>query len=106
MNKSRLMMTAGLFAVAATIAATQARAEFKAELKTDVKAKNVAQIGVSYGSGSVVQNNIGGIASNGLKNATIKLDTKVKTGNVIQVGVGYMGSSMQSNMGSVSINAK
>ena len=106
MNKSRLMMTAGLFAVTAITICTQVRAEFKAELKSNVQAKSVTQIGVSYGNGSVVQNNIGGIASNGLKNATIKLKTKVNTGNVVQIGVGYMGTSMQSNVGSVSINAK
>jgi hypothetical protein len=106
MNKSLLMLTAGLFAVTATIVTTQARAEFKAELKTDVKAKNVTQVGISYGKGSVVQNNVGGIAANGLGNATIKLDTKVKTGNVVQVGVAYMGTSMQSNLGSVTVNAK
>ncbi len=106
MNKSHLMMQAGLFALTATIVSTQAHAEFKAELKTDVKANNVTQVGISYGKGSVVQNNIAGIATNGLGNATIKLNTKVNTGNVTQVGVAYMGTSMQSNLGSVTINAK
>jgi hypothetical protein len=106
MNKFYLVMTAGLLAMTATIISTQARAEFKAELKTDVKAKHVTQVGISYGKGSVVQNNIAGIAANGLANANIKLNTKVKTGNVTQVGVAYMGTSMQSNLGSVTINAK
>jgi hypothetical protein len=106
MNKSNLMITAGLFAIAASIVATQARAEFKAELKTSVEARSVTQVGISYGKGSVVQNNVGGIAANGLANANIKLNTKVKTGNVTQVGVAYMGTSMQSNLGSVTINAK
>jgi hypothetical protein len=100
------MLTAMFFAAAGTVAALDARAEFKAELKSDVKAKTVTQVGVSYGRGSVVQNNIGGIATNGIKNAKIKLDTKVNTGSVTQVGVGYMGTQMQSNLGSVSINAK
>jgi hypothetical protein len=104
MNKSRLMI-ALLFA-AGGIAATQVRAEFKAELKSKVEAKNVTQVGISYGSGSVVQNNIGGIATNGVKNANVKLKTEVKTGSVTQVGIGVYGTSMQSNVGAVNVNAK
>jgi hypothetical protein len=106
MNKSRLMI-AMLFAVAGVAVTTAARAEFKAELNSKVEAKNVTQIGIAaLGTGSTVQNNVGGIATNGVKNANLKLKTEVKTGSITQIGIGVYGTSMQSNVGAVTVNAK
>jgi uncharacterized protein YlzI (FlbEa/FlbD family) len=95
-----------LFVAAAALAVTgSAFAEFKAEVKTEIKADKVNQIGLAAGQKSVVQNSVGGVATNGLKDANIKLDSKIEAKNINQIGLAAGKSAVvQNNLGSVTAN--
>lgn len=100
MKAIQALIAAATFAIAGS-----AFAEFKAEVKTEVTAKNLTQIGVAAGKNAVVQNSVGGVASNGIKNANIKLDSKVEAKNLTQIGVAAgKGAVVQNNIGAVTLN--
>jgi peptidyl-tRNA hydrolase len=102
MKAIQALIAAATFAIAGS-----AFAEFKAEVKTEIEAKTVTQVGLAVGKSSVVQNGIGGVNTNGLKNADIKLDSKIKAGTITQVGLAVgQKAVVQNNLGSVQANAQ
>jgi hypothetical protein len=102
MKAIKVLVAAATFAVAGS-----AFAEFKAEVKTDIKAGTVTQVGIAAGKNAVVQNSVGGVATNGIKNADVKLDSKINAKTLTQVGIAAgKGAVVQNNLGAVTANAK
>jgi hypothetical protein len=100
MKTIQILVAAATFAIAGS-----AFAEFKAEVKTEIKADKVNQIGLAVGQKSVVQNSVGGVASNGIKDANIKLDSKVEAKNINQIGLAVgKAAVVQNNLGAVTIS--
>jgi hypothetical protein len=100
MKAIQVLIAAATFAIAGS-----AFAEFKAEVKTEVKAKNVTQFAIAGGKGAVAQNSVGGVASNGIKDANIKLDSKIEAKNITQFAIaGGKGAVAQNNLGAVTLS--